>query len=108
MLQRRLNDTEKDVVRSLANKGKIHKSIVQTRDPLAKGQEIEDILCVTYVYRRDKEEGMSGGFTICQVEMEFRDYESWIGCSRRSYKDKPNKVRGEILAFIRAITNSPI
>lgn len=50
-----------------------------------------------------------GGFTIATIRLETEDkiYVS-VGASRRSYKDKPNAIRGEILAFRRAIKTNPI
>lgn len=51
-----------------------------------------------------------GGFTVCVIKFMLSDGESvlFVGASRRSYKDKPNKIKGEILAFRRAIKSTPI
>lgn len=51
-----------------------------------------------------------GGFTVCNVKCILTGgYVVLLsGASRRSYKDKPNTIRGEILAFRRAIQTKPI
>lgn len=53
---------------------------------------------------------LQGGFTVAVVRYSRLDYSivMHIGASRRSYKDKPNTTRGEILAFRRAIQTKPI
>lgn len=52
---------------------------------------------------------MAGGFTVATVKYEIESkVVLYVGASRRSYKDKPNTTRGEILAFRRAIQTKPI
>jgi hypothetical protein len=52
-------------------------------------------------------EGMQGGFTVCVVALECADgLIIWRGASRRSYRDARNALRGEMLAFSRAVMYS--
>lgn len=50
-----------------------------------------------------------GDFTVCVVSFSAAPG-IWImsGASHRSYKDKPNYIRGKILAFRRAVKTRPI
>lgn len=48
-----------------------------------------------------------GGFTICILESQ-EDNRMWIGASRKSKNDKPNRIRGEMMAFMRAIRHSTV
>lgn len=54
-------------------------------------------------------ETFSGGFTICLVRHYSREYSVsfiWRGVSRCVREDRPNRARGEALAFKRAILYS--
>lgn len=53
-------------------------------------------------------ETQQGGFCVCVLLAQEEAGNSWRqvifrGASRRSYKDPKNKVKGEMLAFLRAI-----
>lgn len=50
-------------------------------------------------------ERMQGGFCVCLLLLADGNNNTLIlrGASRRSYKDRKNRVRGEMLAFLRAI-----
>lgn len=92
---RPLNDNERLAIMSLAKKGKILSDDIR----ILKSEN----LLVSY-------ENMQGGFCVCIVEYTDRvaggDSIVWRGASRRSYKDSRNPVKGEMLAFSRAILYS--
>lgn len=92
---RPLNDNERLAIMSLAKKGKILSDDIRILN--------SEGLLVSY-------ENMQGGFCVCIVEYTDRvaggDSIVWRGASRRSYKDSRNPVKGEMLAFSRAILYS--
>lgn len=87
---RNLNQREKDVLNSLRRQG----LLVSLFD--------SDTTQVSYRKQVDvpSSGNKSGDFTICCVG-NGSDY--FVGSSHRSYKDKPSKVHGELLAFRRAV-----
>lgn len=94
---RELNQREKNTIFAAADKNRIPADDLRISDA--------ENLLVSY-------ERMQGGFTVCVLTLERygSDLEPqvviWRGVSRRSYKDKPNAIRGEMLAFSRAILYS--
>lgn len=60
-----------------------------------------DVLSVNY-------ERSPGGFCVCMIIKPSGDNAAVIyrGASRKSYKDEPNRVKGEMLAFVRAVKYS--
>lgn len=99
---RKLNSTEREAFASLDFKGKINDKL---HGP--------DALRVQYINQQDDPGNRRnlkslGSFTICCVIDPLNTSLKWVGVSRRSSKDKPNRVRGNMLAFIRAITSSPV
>lgn len=70
--------------------------------PLAEGETVIDpfVGIVTVAYQRQKD------FTLCLIRGG--DGKMWIGASRCSKKDRYSRVRGEALAFRRAVSNPPI
>lgn len=91
---RPLNELEKGCILAAAKKGKI-----RAEDPRV---ERIDKLMVSY-------EGQQGGFTVCvlmlppSIARAFDCAAIYRGASRRSYKDARLPVRGEMLAFSRAV-----
>lgn len=76
---------------------------------LRKGHLTPDQPIVTRI--RDLEvsyESHGGGFCVCLIIFKWPVddnswYLIWRGASRRSYKDKKNQLRGQMLAFRRAV-----
>lgn len=93
---RPLNQREKNVIFAAADKNRI-----PADDPRLSNY---NSLQVSY-------ERMQGGFAVCVLVLDsgtgLKEDPTktliWRGVSRRSYKDKANPVRGEMLAFSRAI-----
>lgn len=85
---RHLNENEKSYIQSAYRKG-----LVPLDKPLI---SFLDHLTVSY-------EQMQGGFCVRIVRIGYTLYR---GASRRSYKDRPNPILGEMLAFKRAILYS--
>jgi len=87
---RLLNENEKSCILKAAGKGRIKDHMVLWSEELQ----------VSYEY-------MQGGFCICILVFDDRANADkkliWRGASRRSYKDQRNPIRGETLAFSRAI-----
>lgn len=61
---------------------------------------ISNYLSISYQY-------LPGGFLVCilmcTIPPDHVTRYMWRGVSRRSYKDRPNRIRGEMLAFGRAV-----
>lgn len=109
---RPLNSMERATIlaASTPKKGLLHRSRIPAND--ARVVDI-DSLVVSY-------ERMQGGFTICILLLRGQTVEDmlgepiddkypdllWRGASRRSYRDARNPVRGEMLAFSRAVLYS--
>lgn len=95
---RTLNENERKAVGSALMKTRIPET-----HPLVVGI---DLLEVSY-------EKMQGGFCVCIIRSTFwvgdppkKHYSVFRGASRRSYKDPRNDIRGEMLAFSRALLYS--
>lgn len=95
---RPLNEHEKAVIRKAVDKGRL-----LLDNPLTSTGE----LLVSY-------ESMQGGFCICLIRQQFsigtcvkiHGNRFWRGASRRSYKDPRKPIKGEMLAFSRAVLYS--
>ena len=103
---RPLNANEKHTLIQLSNDKRLAFKINHSLDLLSQSV---DRLRVSY-------ERLQGGFCVCLLVVDKSDKSVahpdehnslvWRGVSRRSYKDKPNSIKGEILAFKRAILYS--
>lgn len=106
---RPLNQRERDMIFSFATKENDQKTGLphQSRIPLL------DLYHIHHNHFRVSYERMQGGFTVCLLVLVGLANENpendpvtvylWRGVSRRSYKDKLNPIRGEMLAFRRAV-----
>lgn len=95
---RPLNENEKAVIMSAVKKGRVLPTSYL-------------VSCLDYV--KVSYEPMQGGFCVCLVCLTFLGGESiqfrklvWRGASRRSYKDPRKPIKGEMLAFSRAVLYS--
>ena len=92
---RELNENERNAIASARAKGKL-----LNNHPL----NVEETNAVKVSYEK-----MQGGFCVCVIVIQKRfssnefGYLIFRGASRRSYKDTPNSIKGEMLAFRRAI-----
>lgn len=75
----------------------------------------DDLRAIHHNHLQVSYERMQGGFTICILKLALTSDNPehppvtvylWRGASRRSYKDPRNPVRGEMLAFSRAVLYS--
>lgn len=87
---RPLNENERKAITYAVQKGKI-----KDNHPLFHDAHIAR---VSY-------EKMQGGFCVCVILLKTFGY-LYRGASRRSYKDTRNDIRGEMLAFSRALLYS--
>jgi hypothetical protein len=97
MISRPLNQMERESISGAVRRGRI---------------PAVDLRHVYHNHLRVTYETMQGGFTVCILLLSLRDDDGdvqtyiWRGASRRSYKDRRKPVRGEMLAFSRAILYS--
>lgn len=91
---RPLNENEKAVILKAAKKGRLHMDDARVIDIDAAG--------VSY-------EKMQGGFCVCLLTIYHPSNATmtiYRGASRRSYKDPRKPIKGEMLAFSRAVLYS--
>lgn len=97
-----LSDNEKSCIMAAAKKGRIkadHPLVLYLNSERANAAPS---ILVSY-------ENMQGGFCVCILELMTIDSGMSVlyrGASRRSYKDARNPIKGEMLAFSRAVLYS--